>query len=194
MDIQYKSNTFLQDQKLRLLNPELKRNEEHNIKYELIEDIKTTNNLGDVTVYLPNFMELLWKQPKVVSKILLNANNKDMSEHLSYFFCHNFYENILSPDYIEYNLLYLIALMLQEDINNIPTKYVNEPNKCNSISSSMISSIEMTEILSILISTTFFVSLCSTFWICLFWSFLMLVIILMLNPLLYFRSIKLYLD
>ena len=60
MDIQYKSNTFLQDQKLRLLNPELKRNEEHNIKYELIEDIKTTNNLGDVTVYLPNFMELLW--------------------------------------------------------------------------------------------------------------------------------------
>ena len=56
-----------------------------------------------------------------------------MSEHLSYFFCHNFYENILSPDYIEYNLLYLIALMLQEDINNIPTKYVNEPNKCNSI-------------------------------------------------------------
>ena len=54
MDIQYKSNTFLQDQKLRLLNPELKRNEEHNIKYELIEDIKTTNNLGDVTVYLPN--------------------------------------------------------------------------------------------------------------------------------------------
>ena len=133
MDIQYKSNTFLQDQKLRLLNPELKRNEEHNIKYELIEDIKTTNNLGDVTVYLPNFMELLWKQPKVVSKILLNANNKDMSEHLSYFFCHNFYENILSPDYIEYNLLYLIALMLKEDINNIPTKYVNEPNKCNSI-------------------------------------------------------------
>ena len=41
MDIQYKSNTFLQDQKLRLLNPELKRNEEHNIKYELIEDIRT---------------------------------------------------------------------------------------------------------------------------------------------------------
>ena len=65
--------------------------------------------------------------------MLLNANNKDMSEHLSYFFCHNFYENILSPDYIEYNLLYLIALMLKEDINNIPTKYVNEPNKCNSI-------------------------------------------------------------
>ena len=56
-----------------------------------------------------------------------------MSEHLSYFFYHNFYENILSPDYIEYNLLYLIALMLQEDINNIPTKYVNEPNKCYSI-------------------------------------------------------------
>jgi hypothetical protein len=184
MDIQYKSNTFLQDQKLRLLNPELKRNEEHNIKYELIEDIKTTNNLGDVTVYLPNFMELLWKQPKVVSKILLNANNKDMSEHLSYFFCHNFYENILSPDYIEYNLLYLIALIIVSF-----TFSVNFD-----IGSSMISSIQMTIILSILVSATFFVSLCSTFGIWLFWSFLMLVIILMLNPLLYFRSIKLYLD
>ena len=62
------------------------------------------------------------------------------------------------------------------------------------ISSSMISSIEMTEILSILISTTFFVSLCSTFGICLFWSFLMLGVILMFHPLLYFQSIKLYFD
>ena len=62
------------------------------------------------------------------------------------------------------------------------------------ISSSMISSIEMTEILSILVSTTFFVSLCSTFGICLFWSFLMLVVILMFHPLLYFQSIKLYFD
>ena len=64
------------------------------------------------------------------AKILLNANTKDMSEHLSYFFCHNFYENILSPNYIEHNLLYLITIMLKEEINNIPKKFENDPYKC----------------------------------------------------------------
>ena len=48
--------------------------------------------------------------------------------------------------------------------------------------------------LSLLESGTFFVSLCSTFGICLFLSFLTLVVILMLNPLLYFRFIKLHFD
>ena len=99
-----------------------------------------------------------------------------MSEHLSYFFCHNFYENILSPDYIEYNLLYLIALIIVSFTFSVNLD----------IGSSMISSIQMTVILEILVSATFFISLCSTFWICHFWSFLMLVVILMLNPLLYF--------
>ena len=130
MDTQYKSNTFLQDQKLRLLKPDLKQNEENKIKYELIDNLTKAYSLGDMNVYLPNFMELMWKQPKVVSKILLNANNKEMSEHLSYFFCHNFYENILSPNYIEHNLLYLIALMLKEELNDLYKKFPSEPVKC----------------------------------------------------------------
>ena len=71
-----------------------------------------------------------------------------MSEHLSYFLCHNFYENILSPDYIEYNLLYLIALIIVSFTFSVNLD----------IGSSMISSIQMTVILSILVSTTFFVS------------------------------------
>ena len=53
-----------------------------------------------------------------------------MSEHLSYFFCHNFYENILSPNYIEYNLLYLITLMLKDEINNVQKKVSSDPYKC----------------------------------------------------------------
>ena len=130
MDIQYKSNTFLQDQKLRLLKPDLKPNEENKIKYELIDNLNKADSLGNMNIYLPNFMELMWKQPKVVSKILLNANNKEMSEHLSYFFCHNFYENILSPNYIEHNLLYLITLMLKEELNDIYKKFPSEPVKC----------------------------------------------------------------
>ena len=38
MDIQYKSNNFLQEHKKRLLEPEFPH-EENNIKYELIDDI-----------------------------------------------------------------------------------------------------------------------------------------------------------
>ena len=130
MDVQYKSNNFLHDQKLRILNPESKPNEENNIKYELIDDLIKSNLLGDMNVFLPVFMEMLWKQPNIVAKILLSANNKDISEHLSYFFCHNFYENILSPNYIEYNLLYLITLMLKDEINNVPKKVSSDPYKC----------------------------------------------------------------
>ena len=122
MDIQYKTNNFLKEQKKRLLDPNIKINEDNNIKYELIDDLKKTDYLEDMGIFLPNFMELLWKQPNIVSKILLNANSKEISEHLSYFFCHNFYENILSPNYIEYNLLYLITLMLKEEINNFSKK------------------------------------------------------------------------
>ena len=129
MDIQYKSNNFLYEQKLKLLNPDSKPNEDNNIKYELIDDLSKSEILDDLNVYIPLFMETLWKQPNIVSKILLNANNKDMSEHLSYFFCHNFYENILSPNYIEYNLLYLITLMLKDEINNMPKKSLSDPIK-----------------------------------------------------------------
>ena len=59
---------------------------------------------------------------------------------------------------------------------------------------SMISLIKMTEILLLLEGGTFFVSLCSTFGICHFLSFLKLVIISMFNTLLYFRPIKIYFD
>jgi hypothetical protein len=122
MDVQYKSSNFLQKQKIKILTPDIKPNDENNIKYQLVENMLYEPNLGDLNVYLPNFLELLWNQPTVVSKILLNSNSKEISENLSFFFCHNFYENVLSPNYIEANLLYLIAIMLKEEVNNIPKK------------------------------------------------------------------------
>ena len=59
---------------------------------------------------------------------------------------------------------------------------------------SMISLIKMTWILSLLEGGIFFVSSCSTFGICLFLSFITLVVILIFNTLSYFRSIKIYFD
>ena len=129
MNIIYKKSDSLLEQKQNLLNPENISPENINIKYELAGDLSDFPESGDLNTYIPNLMLFLWKQPKIVSKILLNADIKEMKEHLSYFFVHNFYENILSPNYIEYNLLYLISLLLKEEINNI-NKKIDEPNKC----------------------------------------------------------------
>ena len=38
---------------------------------------------------------------------------------MAQFFVHNFYENILSSQYIEDNLIYIITALLNEEINNI---------------------------------------------------------------------------
>ena len=130
MNINYKKSDSLFEHKQILLNPENLKPENYNIKYELVDDLAIAPILGELNAYIPNFMFDLWKLPKVICKLLLSANVKDMKEHLSNLFCNNFYENILSPNYIENNLLFLITLLLNEDINNIEKKKIEEPYRC----------------------------------------------------------------
>ena len=130
MNINYKKSDSLFEHKQILLNPENLKPENYNIKYELVDDLAIAPILGELNTYIPNFMFDLWKLPKVICKLLLSANVKDMKEHLSNLFCNNFYENILSPNYIENNLLFLITLLLNEDINNIEKKKIEEPYRC----------------------------------------------------------------
>ena len=68
-------------------------------------------------------MEYLWKNPKIVSEILINSDVTDIKSNLAEFFVNNFYENILSSYYIEDNLLYVLTLLLKNEINNL--------NDCN---------------------------------------------------------------
>ena len=124
MNIHYRKSDSLQEQKQKLLNPDIK--DDINMKYELVEDLSKSSTIGELNAYIPNFMFYLWLQPEIVCKLLLSANIKDVKDNLSNFFCDNFYENILSPNYIEHNLLYLIALLLKEEINN---KNIDDPNK-----------------------------------------------------------------
>ena len=91
-------------------------------KCVLMED---SEQLKDLNNYLPNLLTYLWENPKIVSKLLLNSNIKDIKEHLASLIVSNFYENILSSKYIEDNLMFVLALMLKEEINNL--KDVNEP-------------------------------------------------------------------
>ena len=75
-----------------------------------------------MNIYLPNFLELLWENPKLISILLLNSPIEDVKNNLAEFFTNNFYENILSSKCIENNLLYLITLLLKEEINIILNK------------------------------------------------------------------------
>ena len=131
MKINYIKSDSLQEQKQKLINPDtIKEDKDINFKYELVQELSKSEEIGELNSYLPNFMLYLWKNPQIVCKLLLSANIKDIKDHLSNFFCNNFYENILSSNYIEDNLLYLIFFLLNEEINNINNKKQDDPIKC----------------------------------------------------------------
>ena len=75
--------------------------------------------LKDLFICLNKYLILLWEDPKMVAKILLNADIKNVKENLAHFFCNNFYQNILSSDTVGDNLLYVFAFMLKEEINKL---------------------------------------------------------------------------
>ena len=94
----------------------------NNNQYILIQD---NDNLKDLNNYLPNLLTYLWEHPKIIAILLSNSNIKDIEDNLASFIVNNFYENILSSNYIEDNLMYVLALMLKEEINNLNN--INNP-------------------------------------------------------------------
>ena len=92
-------------------------------------------------------MKLLWDNPNFVSIIILNSSESDVKNNLANFFTNNFFENILSSKCIENNLLYLITLLLKNEINNIldiekPEMFLNS-TKCGYILSQLYEKIEI---------------------------------------------------
>ena len=77
--------------------------------------------LGNLNNYIPNFFNFLWENPKFVAEILLNSEIQDVKEYLAPFIANNFYENILSPNDIEENLMYVICILLKDEISKIKT-------------------------------------------------------------------------
>ena len=70
-------------------------------------------------MYIPKFLNALWEEPKLVANVLMKSDNLEVKDILAPFICNNFYQNIISPYSIEENLLYVISLMLKEEINNL---------------------------------------------------------------------------
>ena len=74
--------------------------------------------LKELNIYIVKLMTYLWEEPKLVANILSAADSNEI-ENLAPLISDNFYENILSQNYIEDNLLYVISLLLKEEIFNI---------------------------------------------------------------------------
>ena len=105
IEINNKINSFLKQKNCECMLIDLK-NEEGEI-------------LKQLNIYIVNLMKYLWEDPKLVVNLLSTADKNDIRENLSLLILNNFYENILSPNYIEDHLLYVLSLLLKDEINNI---------------------------------------------------------------------------
>ena len=102
------------------------RQENETRKYKLISEYqKKREYLGEAYTYIPDFLKFLWNDPKLVSKLLINSNIEDVKKNLAPLFVNNFYENILSSVYMEDNLMYLISLILIEEIKGLKKENYN---------------------------------------------------------------------
>ena len=95
------------------------RKEKEIRKYLLLDEQAQKDSLRDLNNYIPKFLLYLWDEPKLIVKLLQNSNIKDIRNHLAPLITNNFYENILSVNYIEENFLYILCLLLKDEIQNL---------------------------------------------------------------------------
>ena len=96
------------------------KNQDSNSSNILKEHVLVENNyefLSSLTTYVTNSLKYLWEEPKLLADLLLRVYPKEIEENLAPLICNNFYENILSPNYIEDPLLYIIYLLLKNEID-----------------------------------------------------------------------------
>ena len=88
--------------------------------FNLVTDLDRQNKiLGNINIYIPEFMHQLWNSPKSIATILLKANKNDIKKYLAHFITHNLYDNISSLNHKDEQLLYIITLLLKEEIKSL---------------------------------------------------------------------------
>ena len=70
-------------------------------------------------VFISSFLKGLWNWPEGIYQILKNSNDDIVKTNLAPFIVNNLYCNYLSANYIENNLLYVITLMLRDEIDKL---------------------------------------------------------------------------
>ena len=78
--------------------------------------------LGESKFVIEKLLSNLWKRPDLIAKIIINSDVNDVKHTLAHFFCHNFFQNVLSPYTVEENLLYLISLLLKDEIDKLESE------------------------------------------------------------------------
>jgi len=86
-------------------------------KFELIE--QNSEILKDLNNYIPKLLTYLWEDPKIMSNLLINSNIKDIKKIIAPLLANNFYENILSFNYLQENFMYVLTLLCKEEISNL---------------------------------------------------------------------------
>ena len=85
-------------------------------------------------MFLPKFFSNLYEDPKIVALIIKNSKPSEIQRTLLPLFGNNFYENILSSKYIQNNLMYVITLLLKNEVDSLDNEY--NPYKFLDINSS----------------------------------------------------------
>ena len=122
---------------LNVLNKIYSKNfDQEKKKYVLYED---KSFLGNLNNYVPKFLNYLWENPSFVAQILMNSEIQDTKEILIPFISNNFYENILSPNYIEDYLMYIMCILLKDEINKLETQEDFNKFLCSTVCGTMMS-------------------------------------------------------
>ena len=89
------------------------KSEQSGKKFELIEN--NSEHLKDLNNYLPKLLTYLWEDPKLMSNLLMNSNIDDIKKTMAHFITNNFYENILSFNYLQENFMYVLSINFLEN-------------------------------------------------------------------------------
>ena len=142
------------EQKLKVINV-LQSGEKPNIifNHELVQNNK--EYMKELYLYIPKLINHLWENPSLMAKLLLNTNDVDIKQYLAPLICDNFYENILSPNYLEDKLVLIIYILLEKEINGL--KDINDSQKfldntpCSMLLNELISKKDIKEFFRIIL-------------------------------------------
>ena len=86
-------------------------------KFELMEN--NSEHLRDLNNYIPKLLTYLWEDPILMSNFLINSDINDLKGTIAYFITNNFYENILSFNYLQDNLMYVLSILCKKEISEL---------------------------------------------------------------------------
>ena len=110
--------------KLKVLNLINRKVDSEECPYHL--NIEMSELFGNERLFIQIILEEIWKKPEIMYLIITKCVPEDINYNLSSFIINNFYNNILSSSYMENNLLYLLSLLLKDEVDQL-----NSPDDVN---------------------------------------------------------------